>query len=66
MQRSEEIKETLELLERYWLEHPELRLGQIVSGASHAQTKNFDPCHMKDIQLRNFCRDNLPVEDNDH
>lgn len=65
MDRTQEIKETLRLLEGYWTEHPELRLGQVVANASHVTTKNFDPFYMEDMQFRNFCKENLPNEDDD-
>lgn len=63
MERTQEIKETLKLLEKYWMEHTELRLGQIVANASHVVTSNFDPFYMQDVQFRSYCRDNLPNED---
>lgn len=49
MTRTEQIKQILSTLERIWLDHPSLRLGQIIEGsvlsARPAQITGTDIAH---------------------
>lgn len=61
MRDPKRINKVLELLRTYWLSHPDLRLGQIVSNASGIRQLD-DPFYMEDDQLERWLRRQLRQE----
>jgi len=47
----ERIDEVLEELEEYWKEHPDLRLGQIISNISQHRCGFSDPYYISDQHM---------------
>ena len=45
------IPEVLNALWAYWIKHPDLRLGQIVSNASSQHRSDPDPYYLEDEDL---------------
>ena len=63
MDRTNEIKKITLILKKYWLEHPNASLGQLISQISSDTTKNFDPTYLTDEKLYNFLVENTKDED---
>lgn len=51
MRDPKRIKPLLKALEKYWVDHPDLRLGQIISNANALDGKNRDIFYIEDVDL---------------
>lgn len=63
MDRTNEIKKIMLILKQYWMEHPNVNLGQLISQISSDTTKNFDPIYLTDKKLYSFLVENTKDED---
>ena len=51
MRDPQRISRVLQEVALYWIKHPDLRLGQIVSNASSQHRSDPDPYHLEDEDL---------------
>lgn len=59
MRNKDRIKPLLETLEKYWLEYPDLRLGQIIANISYQINKQNDPFYIEDTVLLDYIKKEL-------
>ena len=63
MDRANEIKKIMLILKKYWMEHPNVNLGKLISQISSDTTKNFDPIYLTYEKLYSFLVENTKDED---
>lgn len=59
MRPKDRIPRILENLEEYWKEHPDLRLGQILSNFSREIRNDSDPYYMEDWEFENLLSEKI-------
>lgn len=61
----ERIDEVLDVVEKYWREYPDLRLGQLICIAANEANYDDDPFYMEDYELQSVLERRLRDENDD-